>query len=267
MQRDLPPELKETADMSTKLDFNLAEQERSKNLFQKIKTNTKINLKDLDDDMKARLVDGAPSPLLEVLKDKFTELDTGNIEITKLEDKPVAKKIKKKIEDSEIKLNRIAEGYKEYYESRIKGEGLFYNKDFLKKQTDKDTKTLDDTLKDAALALDRAKALESNANETQRQLDILDKLMDKLDRLLGFNKIDTQDAYNKFWTNRPDLRFSIPNQSIETDNSKTKVQESKKGIMSRPSTFMQRDLPPELKETADMSTRLDFNLAEQERSR
>ena len=202
---------------------------------------TKINLKDLDDDMKDRLVDGAPSPLLKVLKDKFTELDTGNIGTTKLEDKPVAKKIKKKIEDSETKLNRIAEGYQEYYESRIKGEGLFYNKDFLKKQTDKDTKTLDDTLKDATLALDRAKALESNANETQRQLNILDKLMDKLDKLLGFDKVNTKEAYDSFYTNRPDLRAIAVDPDVEKQKGLMSRKINNKLLLDRMQTIQRQD--------------------------
>ena len=206
----------------TSKDFG---QGKSRSALEKIFPQSKIEkgVPDLDDDMKDRLVDGAPSPLLKVLKDKFTELDIGNIEITKLEDKPVAKKIKKKIESSETKLNRIAEGYQEYYESRIKGEGLFFNRSLLKKQTDKDTKTLDDTLKDAALALDRAKALESNANETQKQLNILDKLMDKLDKLLGFDKVNTKEAYDSFYTNRPDLRTIAVDPDVE----------KQRGLMSR----------------------------------
>jgi len=203
--------------------------------------NTKINLKDLDDDMKDRLVDGAPSPLLKVLKDKFTELDIGNIEITKLEDKPVAKKIKKKIESSETKLNRIAEGYQEYYESKVKGEGLFFNRSLLKKQTDKDTKTLDNTLKDAALALDRAKALESNANETQRQLNILDKLMNKLDKLLGFDKVNTKEAYDSFYTNRPDLRTIAVDPDVEKQRGLMSKKINNKLLLDRMQTIQRQN--------------------------
>ena len=65
--------------------------------------------------------------------------------------------------------------------------------------------------------------------------------MNKLDKLLGFDKVNTKEAYDSFYTNRPDLRTIAVDPDVEKQRGLMSKKINNKLLLDRMQTIQRQN--------------------------